>query len=238
MYPMILQIQKLVKLKQVLATFGFDGDNATTSIGKVSFPAIQAAPAFAETFKTMFCSSHESNLFDEKKIRKVYCLIPCAIDQDPYFRLCRGIASNLKHHKPAVIHTKFLPSLDGVETKMSASNPKSCIYLGDSAKQIRKKIASAFSGGQEFLHDHRRLGGNPDKDVAYSLLTFFSKANESDLLKNLSDGFKAGTVSCGDMKNAAANVVVQIVSDFKDVRSKITNDTVNKFTDSAKKLGF
>jgi tryptophanyl-tRNA synthetase len=172
-------------------------------------------------------------VFDtDVNIRDVYCLIPCAIDQDPYFRMCRGISSKLKHHKPAVIHTKFMAGLEGVTTKMSASFPDGCIYLGDTEKQIRKKIAKAFSGGQEFLEDHRRLGGDPEKDVAYNLLTFFSETSTTEYF----NGFTKGTISCGEMKKAAADMVIQVISAFKQKRSEITPDIFKEFTDVNKKI--
>jgi len=43
------------------------------------------------------------------------CFVPQAIDQDPYFRLCRRVAEDLKWPKPACIHSKFLPALQGWE---------------------------------------------------------------------------------------------------------------------------
>jgi tryptophanyl-tRNA synthetase len=196
LYPMMLKIGKLVTLSQIMSSFGFEKDN--TCIGKVNFPTVQMAPAFAETFGMD---------------RNVRCLIPCAIDQDPYFRLTRGIAKKLKHPKPAVVHTKFLPGLSGVETKMSASIPSECIFLGDSAKQIRKKINRSFSGGQETLEEHQKLGGNVAKDVAFQLLTFFSENPEE--LERLSSGFKNGTVSCSDMKKAAADCIIKVIENFK-----------------------
>ena len=39
------------------------------------------------------------------------CLIPCAIDQDPYFRMTRDVAPRLGHHKPALIESRFFPAL-------------------------------------------------------------------------------------------------------------------------------
>ena len=67
-YRQILRIQKCVTTNQCKAIFGFqDSDN----IGKVGFPAVQAAPAFSTTFPKIFGDSN-------KDIR---CLIPCAIDQ-------------------------------------------------------------------------------------------------------------------------------------------------------------
>lgn len=63
----ILRIQKCVTTNQARSIFGFqDSDN----IGKISFPAVQAAPAFSTTFP---------HIFGDKK--GIQCLIPCAIDQ-------------------------------------------------------------------------------------------------------------------------------------------------------------
>jgi tryptophanyl-tRNA synthetase len=225
LYPTILKIQKIVNLRQILSTFGFPIDN--TPVGKVAFPCVQSAASFAEAF---------TSVFDTKGValRDVYCLIPCSIDQDPYFRMCRGIASKLKHHKPAVIHTKFMAGLQGVTTKMSASVPDSCIYLSDSDKKIRKKLGKAFSGGQELLEDHRHLGGDPTKDVAYNLLTFFS---ETDTVFYY-EGFTNGSISCGEMKKTAANLLIQIISEFKRKRSEITDEYLLQFTDVNKRICF
>ena len=39
------------------------------------------------------------------------CLIPCAIDQDPYFRMTRDVAPRLGHKKTALIESRFFPAL-------------------------------------------------------------------------------------------------------------------------------
>jgi tryptophanyl-tRNA synthetase len=39
------------------------------------------------------------------------CLVPCAIDQDPYFRMARDVAPRLGHAKPALIESRFFPAL-------------------------------------------------------------------------------------------------------------------------------
>ena len=51
----------------------------------------------------------------------VPCLIPCAIDQDPYFRMCRDHASAVGCPPPFTLLSKFVPALTGGATKMSAS---------------------------------------------------------------------------------------------------------------------
>ena len=84
-------------MNMVRSIFGLtESDN----IGKIAFPAVQAAPAFASTFPHMFGER-----------RDLRCLIPCAIDQDPYFRMTRDVAGRLGHHKPALIMSKFFPAL-------------------------------------------------------------------------------------------------------------------------------
>lgn len=56
-----------VNLNQVRNIFGFTDQD---SIGKVAFPAVQAAPSFSAVFPHMFGADP-----------RVGCLIPCAIDQ-------------------------------------------------------------------------------------------------------------------------------------------------------------
>jgi tryptophanyl-tRNA synthetase len=102
------------------------------SIGKIHFAAIQAAPSFPSSFPNIFPRNKETD--------KIPALIPCAIDQDPYFRLTRDVAQKLKYSKPALIHAKFFPALQGPQTKMSASDPNSSIYMIDTPSQIKNKI--------------------------------------------------------------------------------------------------
>uniref|UniRef100_A0A1X7UBG2 Tryptophanyl-tRNA synthetase n=1 Tax=Amphimedon queenslandica TaxID=400682 RepID=A0A1X7UBG2_AMPQE len=79
-----------VTCNQAKGIFGFQD---TDSIGKMAFPAVQAAPSFSTTFPDIFG--------DNKNVR---CLIPCAIGQDPYFCMTRDVAPRLGYHKPALLH--------------------------------------------------------------------------------------------------------------------------------------
>lgn len=125
MYQNIIRIQKCVTFNQVKGIFGF-GDS--DPIGKIGFPACQAAPSFSSTFPFIFGTA------------KVQCLIPCAIDQDPYFRMTRDVAPRIGFPKPALLHSAFFPALQGAKTKMSASDVNSAIFLTDTAKQIKTKV--------------------------------------------------------------------------------------------------
>lgn len=127
MYQNIIRISKRVTFNQVRGIFGF-GD--ADPIGKIAFPAAQAAPSLSTTFPFIFGENS-----------KVPCLIPCAIDQDPYFRMTRDVAPRLKLPKPALIHSMFFPALQGAKSKMSASDPNSAIFLTDTPKQIKTKVS-------------------------------------------------------------------------------------------------
>lgn len=144
----------------------------SSNIGKIHFPSIQGATSFATSFPHIFGD-------DEKKTAKIPCLIPCAIDQDPYFRLTRDCAVSLRYAKPSLVHMRFLDALQGPGSKMSASDDTSAIFMKDSAKEIKNKVNKyAFSGGRETVEEHREKGGNPDVDVSYQYLQFFLEDDE------------------------------------------------------------
>lgn len=129
MYQNIIRIQKSVTFNQVKGIFGFGNSDP---IGKIGFPAAQAAPALSTTFPFIFGD------------KKIHCLIPCAIDQDPYFRMTRDISPKIGLPKPALIHSTFFPALQGAKSKMSASDTNSAIFLTDTAKQIKNKVIIIF----------------------------------------------------------------------------------------------
>ena len=54
--------------------------------------------------------------------------------------MTRDVAVRLKEFKPALIHSKFIPSLTGLGTKMSASSQNTCIYVTDTANMIKNKV--------------------------------------------------------------------------------------------------
>ena len=127
----------------------FSDSQDSDCIGKIHFASIQIAAAFPLRLSQVFwtCPS------------KTPCLIPCAIDRDPYFRVCRDVADKLKFSKPSLIHAKFFPALQGASTKMSASDTTTSIFMDDTPKQIQKKINKyAFSGGRATLEEHRGIG--------------------------------------------------------------------------------
>jgi tryptophanyl-tRNA synthetase len=220
-YKNVVKVSRCITMNQSKSTFGFvDTDN----IGKLHFVAVQASPSFSNSFP---------QIFGEKS--DIPCLIPCAIDQDPYFRLTRDVAVKLKYPKPCLIHSKFIPALQGPQTKMSASDPNSSIYMTDTPNQIKNKINKhGFSGGQETLEEHRRLGGNPDVDVAYQYISFFEE--DDKVVEQLAVDYRAGTLLTGEMKAKGIKLVQDIVKKFQEKRASITEEELKAFMDPTRKI--
>ncbi|KAI0311504.1 tryptophanyl-tRNA synthetase [Amylostereum chailletii] len=220
-YRNVSKISRQITINQAKATFGFgDSDN----IGKIHFAAIQAAPSFSNSFPHIF-----------GEVSNIPCLIPCAIDQDPYFRLTRDVAQKLKYPKPTLLHSKFFPALQGPQTKMSASDVNSSIYMTDTPNQIKNKVNKhGFSGGRETEEEHRRLGGNPDVDVAYQYLCFF--LDDDDEVEKLAADYRAGTLLTGQLKAKCIQALQTFVKGFQDSRAKISDDMVRAFMSADRKI--
>jgi tryptophanyl-tRNA synthetase len=222
MYPNIVRIWKAVTINSVNGIFGFDG---SSNIGKVAFPGIQAAPSFASSFPTVLNATRESD---------IACLIPCAIDQDPYFRMTRDVAHKLvgKSHKlggkPALIHAKFFPPLQGAKGKMSSSDTNSAIFLTDTAEEIEQKIKEyAFSGGQETKALQQEKGADLEADVAYQWLRFFLEDDEE--LEQIGKDYSSGSGeywSTGKVKQRLVGVLQDLVREHQERRAKITDEEV------------
>ena len=54
--------------------------------------------------------------------------------------MTRDVAPRLGYKKPALIHSAFIPALQGAQTKMSGSEPTSSVFLTDTPKQIKTKV--------------------------------------------------------------------------------------------------
>ena len=85
--------------------------------------------------------------------------------------MTRDVAPRIGFLKPALVHSKFFPALQGAQSKMSASDESSAIFCTATPKQIKEKVNKyAFSGGRETVEDHRKYGGDCDVDVSYQVL--------------------------------------------------------------------
>jgi tryptophanyl-tRNA synthetase len=228
MYPNIVRIWKAVTVNQVNGIFGFDG---TANIGKAAFPAVQAAPSFGSSFPIVLGGGGSVNA------STLACLIPCAIDQDPYFRLTRDVAHKLvpRRHplggKPALLHSKFFPPLQGAKGKMSSSDPNSAIFLTDTEAEIERKIkVHAFSGGRETKDLQMKHGANLDVDVSYQWLRFFLE--DDDELDRIGREYESGSGefwSTGAVKAKLVQVLKELVREHQERRTMVTDEVVREW---------
>ncbi|MEC8220563.1 MAG: tryptophan--tRNA ligase [Nanoarchaeota archaeon] len=176
MYPLYLETAKKITFSQARNTFGFEN---SSNIGQINYPALQIVPTFFE---------------------KGQCLIPCAIDQNPYFLLQRDFATKLGYNKNATILSKFLTALTGPNGKMSASDPSKAILLTDEPNQVKKKVNKhAFSGGRETLEEHREKGGDCSIDVAYQWLYNIFEEDEKEI-QRIYEEYSSGKMLSGEIK--------------------------------------
>jgi tryptophanyl-tRNA synthetase len=220
------EFSKLIPFNQVRGAFGFDG---STNIGRIFFPALQCVAAFATSYPHIWGTDPDSD-FRSKDVAAIPCLIPCAIDQDPYFRLVRDNCHRMANPspKPALIHSKFLTALQGPGGKMSASNPNSAIFMSDSAAQVKKKINKfAFSGGQDTAELQREHGGNPDVDVAYQYLSYFE--DDDAKLQQIHDTYKKGELLTGELKATCIKQLQDYVVGFQERRSAVTDEVLKSY---------
>src|SRR6266699_3525114 len=193
-YPMILKIARRVNYSTAKSVFGFTGE---TNIGFSFYPAIQILPT----------------LFEKKR-----CLIPSAIDQDPYWRIQRDIAEPLGYHKAAAIHIKFLPSLTAIQDKMRTPKPQPALYLNADDTTVRNTIyRHAFSGGQASVEEHRKLGGNPDIDVPFQWLYMFFEPNDKRI-EEIRSEYKTGRMLPGDLKDLLVEKVTKFLREHRERR--------------------
>ena len=61
----------------------------------------------------------------------------------------------MDEYKPALIHSKFLPALQGYQTKMSASDTKSAIYLTGRSSCIATLLVDVWMNAVVFKYDCR-----------------------------------------------------------------------------------
>nr|CCC47328.1 putative tryptophanyl-tRNA synthetase [Trypanosoma vivax Y486] len=214
MYRTVARIERAFTANQVRGCFGFSLED---NCGRWMFPAIQAAPSFSASFPHIFPQS----------MGNVFCLIPQAIDQDPYFRLTRDVAPRLGYPKPAVIHSKFFPDLSGSKGKMSSSTG-AAVLLTDTEKMIKDKIKHAFSGGGGTKEEHLALGANADVDVPIKWMEFFLE--DDDELERLRREYMLGRIMTGEVKKRLVELITGIVKRHQESRKKVTDDDVKLFS--------
>ena len=203
LYNAAIPIAKKITFSTVKSSFGFTNSN---NIGEIFYTAIQAVPSIIES------------IWQNKNIP---CLIPHAIDQDPHFRVARDVLPKLGYYKPASIQNSFFPDLTGHDGKMSSSNADTAIYMSDTPKMVKSKINKyAFSGGQDTLELHRKLGGDPSVDISFQWLYQFFESDDNKI-KKIEEDYISGELLSGELKAILIDKINQYLENHRNKKETL-----------------
>ena len=126
---------------------------------------------------------------------------------------------------PCSTYHRFAVGMTG--DKMSSSKPESTIFMDDDIESMERKVKRAISGGQSTVEEHRRLGGDVSKDVAYQYLQFFFE-NDDKALAEIKFEYESGRMLAGEVKQICMDRAAEWLSDLKQRRNQM-EDTVADF---------
>jgi tryptophanyl-tRNA synthetase len=209
MYELAAQVAKKVTFSTAKAVFGFEN---SMNIGGIWYPAMQAVPAFLPSY-----------IYGTK----TPCVIPCAIDQDPHWRVTRDVAEKLGYYKPASIQNKFVPGF-AEGGKMSASIPSSAVFTTDTPKAAKKKLMGAFTGGRDTAEEQREFGANPEICTVFKYYEFIFAPDDKDLAE-VERKCRSGEILCGECKQVLAPMLMEFLEKHQAAREEV-KDRVDEFS--------
>ncbi len=215
---------------------GIYGLNLENTNGQLCWPSFQCAPSYSNSFPDILHPEgpYTEPLPDGTKFYTgphIRCLVPMAIDQDPYFRMARDFADKHKSEgylKPATIHSRFLTSLEGPNAKMSSTGNSHTLFLSDTPAQIKKKINKhAYSGGQSTVEEHIKYGGDLNTDVPFQYLLYL--CNDDDKMRDIAHLYRSGKMLTGEIKAILIEYVTTVITNHQELRAAITDEILQKF---------
>lgn len=148
-------------------------------------------------------------------------IVPVGADQDPHMRLTRDLVKRMKEYKlepMASTYHYFIPGLKG--GKMSSSDATSYIALTDNPKEAAKKINKyALSGGQPTIEEHRKLGGNTEKDVSYQYLKYYFEEDDQEL-ERIKQEYESGKMLTGELKKILIEKITKFLEEHQKKREE------------------
>lgn len=201
-YPASIKFAKNLTNAQVNAVYG-EGQN----IGEQFYPAVQTMHLM---LPQLVYGEHPS-------------MVLAAGDQDPHVRLARDVANKSEYdlEKPKSLFSRYIPSLKDPKKKMSSSGEEPIIRLSDTHENIETKIKQkAYSGGRETLDKHKKIGGEPKKDIPYTLLYFFFEEDD-DRLREIYNSYENGNLLSGDLKDETVEKVSAFIQSHQARRDAL-----------------
>ena len=126
---------------------------------------------------------------------------------------------------PCSTYHRFAVGMTG--DKMSSSKPESTIFMDDDIEVMTKKVKRAISGGQPTVEEHRRLGGNVSKDVAFQYLQFFFEKDDN-ALQEVQNEYESGRLLAGEIKQLCIDSATEWLGELAEKRGQ-WEDRVDEF---------
>ena len=133
---------------------------------------------------------------------------------------------------PCSTYHRFVVGMNG--DKMSSSKPETTIFMHDSVEDMSKKVKRAFSGGQATVEEHRRLGGDLSKDVAYQYLQYFFEESDKEL-ESIGRDYESGRLLAGEIKQICIDKAAEWLTDLSEKRNQ-WSDRIEDFLSNDSKL--
>jgi len=174
-------------------------DELFTNVGLFDYPVLMAADII---------------IYDAK-------FVPVGNDQDQHLEITRTLARkfNSKFGKifvePQGLHTETprVMSLQNPEKKMSKSQPESCLFIDDSAEEMKNKIKRAVTdSGSEIKHDRK------NKPAISNLLEIYS-ALSGESISKIEKKFEGKNYSV--FKNDLADLAADYFADFRKKKAAL-----------------
>ncbi|MDH3627880.1 MAG: tryptophan--tRNA ligase [Acidobacteriota bacterium] len=148
--------------------------------------------------------------------------VPVGEDQVPHLELTREIARRFNHlykktfpePQPKLTRSPRLPGTDGRKMSKSYGN---AIFLGDTPKQIGKKLAGMLTDPQR---THRHLPGNPDVCPVFDTHKVFSS---DETLAWADAGCRSAEIGCVDCKGRLRDRILERVGPIGERRRELAD---------------
>lgn len=150
------------------------------------------------------------------------------MDQRRANMLARDVADKLKWKKPIAIHHHILLGLQGLHkkdtkeetlmaSKMSKSDPRTCIYMHDSTEILKKKISSAYcpakkEEGNPILEYCNHIIFKEMKSLKIERLKKFGGDMEFENYEELKKDFVNGKLHPVDLKSGVVTALDKLIS--------------------------
>ena len=126
---------------------------------------------------------------------------------------------------PCSTYHRFAVGMTG--DKMSSSKPESTIFMDDDIEVMSKKVKRAISGGQPTVEEHRRLGGDVTKDVAFQYLQFFFEQDDN-ALQEVQKDYESGRLLAGEIKQLCIDSATEWLGELAEKRGQ-WEDKIDEF---------